>query len=272
MGVVTILYKNEIDISDINSSHTKIINMIGEGLSVLDVGCACGDIGDYISKNKGCTVVGIEYDRERAEFARLRNVYKQVIQLDMNDSNAVNQALCQYRNAFDCIVCGDILEHLYNPVGVISNLKTYLKDGGYFVISLPNVAHGSVKLRLMSDDFFYSETGLLDSSHIRFFTQSTIGDFLFKSGLELMQFNRVFFPFDAECENTDIKEFPKDIVEYIAQDERAFVYQYVFKAKLAVNGDNETNKLKKLNEAQMVMSSGERKGLDRCKMRTLERL
>jgi len=267
------LYKIEVNINNINCSQSKIINMIDDNSTVLDLGCACGDIGDYLHQHKNCILTGLEYDIERIKFAKQRNVYKELFQLDLNDINKTNETLSNLKNKFDYIICGDILEHLYNPQDVIKNLKSFLKANGYFVISLPNIAHGSIKLNLLKDNFSYTKLGLLDETHIRFFTHKSISSFLLQTRLELIEFNHVFRPFDSPSENVKMLDYPIEIIKYIAEDEKAFIYQYVFKAKKALY-DEETSLdyLKSINQAQMIMSENEKKGLEKCIQRTFEQI
>lgn len=75
---------------------------------------------------------------------------------------------------FDYIIFGDVLEHLKYPYSLLEKFKNYLSEKGKFIISLPNVAHACVKSNLLIDNFNYTKYGILDDTHLRFFTYKTI--------------------------------------------------------------------------------------------------
>jgi 2-polyprenyl-3-methyl-5-hydroxy-6-metoxy-1,4-benzoquinol methylase len=75
---------------------------------------------------------------------------------------------------FDCVVCADVLEHLRDPWAVLRRLRPLVAEGGCVVASIPNLQHLKPVLKILLDRFEYEEAGLLDSTHLRFFTLSTI--------------------------------------------------------------------------------------------------
>ncbi|MFO1186414.1 MAG: methyltransferase domain-containing protein [Alphaproteobacteria bacterium] len=87
---------------------------------------------------------------------------------------------------FDCILCLDVLEHLVDPWRVVGALHGQLAPGGVIVASIPNVQHHSVVRALMTGGWRYDpEGGLLDETHLRFFTRSTAIELMTSSGLRL---------------------------------------------------------------------------------------
>ena len=98
---------------------------------------------------------------------------------------------------FDAIVAADVLEHLKDPLEALNRLRPFLKPDGFFVISVPNVAHGSVRLALLSGDFEYADIGLLDSTHLRFFTRETLEKLLDDAELGLVEMRRHELDLDA---------------------------------------------------------------------------
>ncbi len=152
------------------SSHQIIIRLVGGGRKVLDVGCSNGNLAKIFQEN-GCEVVGIEYDSSAAEKAK--EFCQEVIQGDLDDDKIFRHKVLQ-KEKFDVIVCGDILEHLKDPAAVLEKLKKLLKPEGYFVISLPNVAHYTVRWQLLRGKWNYQETGILDKTHLRFFTYKSM--------------------------------------------------------------------------------------------------
>ncbi|AEF97063.1 class I SAM-dependent methyltransferase [Methanotorris igneus] len=147
------------------SSHMRIVQLVGNNKKVLDVGCSAGHLSKVFKEN-GCEVVGIELDDESAKIAR--NYCIDVIKGDVETIN-----LNYPDEYFDVIVFGDILEHLKNPQTVLIKLRRYLKKDGYIVCSIPNIAHITVRLMLLMGKWEYEDVGLLDRTHLRFFTKKT---------------------------------------------------------------------------------------------------
>ena len=89
---------------------------------------------------------------------------------------------------FDYIILGDVLEHLYNPQKVLENIKPYLKVGGKIVASIPNIQHWSIIEELLKGNWTYADAGILDKTHLNFFTRNEIFNLFDKTGYEVIQF------------------------------------------------------------------------------------
>ena len=85
--------------------------------------------------------------------------------------------------AFDAIICADVLEHLRDPCGALRRLRSLLAPAGWMIVSVPNVAHWSVRLRLLAGRFDYQPSGVLDEGHLRFFTRGTARQLMSQAGL-----------------------------------------------------------------------------------------
>lgn len=159
-----------------------IFNIIPEGTKVLDVGCATGLLGKKLRQEKNPEfLAGIEKDLKMAGAAR--RIYDKVIVIDLEEI----KSLPFERKYFDVIVCGDVLEHLGDPLHVLKNLSQYLSERGFFLISVPNVAFASIRLSLLFGKFDYNpKGGILDESHLRFFTRKSLIDLLEKAGLRII--------------------------------------------------------------------------------------
>ena len=133
---------------------------------ILEIGCATGVFGAALKElNPKRYVVGVEYVPEVAEVARthLDEVYAFDIQThEFPDSIELQ--------SFDCIVCGDVLEHLTEATSVLRKLLRYLKPDGKVVACIPNVQHFSVIQQLLTQNFQYHGVGLLDKTHVNLMT------------------------------------------------------------------------------------------------------
>jgi 2-polyprenyl-3-methyl-5-hydroxy-6-metoxy-1,4-benzoquinol methylase len=147
---------------------------------VLDVGCGAGVLGAYL-KQQGCAseVVGIEIDTIAAKEALTK--LDRVLCADLNQTSVIDVLKDFDKASFDYIICADVLEHLIDPWKGLTELVTYLKLNGRLVTSIPNVRHWSVWLPLiLRGQWEYREAGIMDSTHLRFFTRAT--------GIKLIEF------------------------------------------------------------------------------------
>jgi 2-polyprenyl-3-methyl-5-hydroxy-6-metoxy-1,4-benzoquinol methylase len=131
---------------------------------VLDLGCAAGRVGRALADSgKAAEVYGVEIFPAAAEEAS--KFYKRVHVGDIEEMNL------EYDNFFDVIVCGDVLEHLKNPEKVLARARQWLKDSGTLVCCLPNVRYWKVWRDLIfRGDWAYTQDGIMDQTHLRFFT------------------------------------------------------------------------------------------------------
>ena len=217
-------YDTVVNLEDRNNSHTLMVELVGSNKRVLDVGCANGYLAEVLGKN-GCTVSGVEYDAAAAEEAR-----PHLDRLVVGDLETLDLAAELGTGGFDVVVFGDVLEHLRDPLPVLKQARSLLAPGGYVVISIPNVAHGSVRLSLLKGRFDYGPLGLLDETHIRFFTRDNLRALLRDAGFAATDFLRT----TAGVFETELRVQPEDfdpaLVEQVLQDPDALTYQFVVRA------------------------------------------
>jgi 2-polyprenyl-3-methyl-5-hydroxy-6-metoxy-1,4-benzoquinol methylase len=149
------------------------------GLDVLDVGCGYGRNGWEIQQ-LGNRVTGIESDPTAAKVADER--LEHVIRVNLLDYDAVRTKLAGKK--FDVIIFADVLEHLPWPIGALRSYLEFLREGGSVIVSLPNVALWSVRLSLLFGRFQYTGSGVLDATHMRFFTRRTVREMFAAAGLK----------------------------------------------------------------------------------------
>lgn len=155
----------------------KIASLIIGGAKVLDVGCGTGSVSEIICKMTGAKLIGIEPDGERAALARARGL--EVFQ------GFLSEGFLQEHGPFDVIIFADVLEHLPDPAEVVLLAKKGLRPGGSIIASVPNIAHWFVRVDLLRGHFNYQDCGIMDATHLRWFTRKTIADFFEKVGFRV---------------------------------------------------------------------------------------
>lgn len=217
-------YDTVIDLEDRNNSHTLMVELVGSNKKVLDVGCANGYLAKVLGE-RGCSVSGVEYDAAAAEEAR-----PHLEQLVVGDLETLDLTAELGTGRFDVVVFGDVLEHLRDPLPVLKQARDLLAPGGYVVISIPNVAHGSVRLSLLQGRFDYGPLGLLDETHIRFFTRDNLRALLRDAGFAATDFLRTTAGvFETEL-RVQAEDFDPALVEQVLADPDALTYQFVVRA------------------------------------------
>lgn len=216
-------YSVDID-PESNTSHAVMLSLIGGSKRVLDVGCAAGDLARAL-RARGCTVSGVELDADASRAAApdlARLVVGDLAQLDL--AEAFTGTL------FDVVVFGDVLEHLTDPLRTLRQVRPLLAQGGYVVVSVPNVAHVAVRLALLQGRFDYRDLGLLDATHVHLFTRRTLLALLSDAGLAPADIRRTTAgPFDTEIE-FDRDAVPPGTLDRVLEDPDALTYQFVLTA------------------------------------------
>ncbi|MDQ6802388.1 MAG: class I SAM-dependent methyltransferase [Acidobacteriota bacterium] len=147
-----------------------------KGKDVLDVGCGFATTSQFIQQ-RGNRVVGIESNADAVAVARTR--IAEVVEADLQALPNVGK--------FDAIIFADVLEHLAWPVGVLKKYAALLKPDGTIIVSLPNVGLWSVRLGLVFGRFRYQDSGVLDRTHLRFFTRRSAIEMLQTAGFKLIR-------------------------------------------------------------------------------------
>jgi 2-polyprenyl-3-methyl-5-hydroxy-6-metoxy-1,4-benzoquinol methylase len=169
------------------SSHSLILSLLpqaGNG-RVLDVGAAHGYLAAVL-KQRGFHVTAIEADPVLA-----REAARHCDQIHVADLDA---PLPRLEGQFDVILYGDVLEHLKDPLQVFTALNRHLAPGGTVIVSLPNVANIYVRLHLLMGHFDYQSRGILDRTHLHFFTRKSFRNFLVQAGLEIQKLTATPIP------------------------------------------------------------------------------
>jgi 2-polyprenyl-3-methyl-5-hydroxy-6-metoxy-1,4-benzoquinol methylase len=162
-------------------ARQEMIAFIPEAATtILEVGCGDGAFGAALKQNRSAHITGIEPFADAARIAETR--------LDKVITGDVEAGLKTIEGqAFDCIVCNDVLEHLIDPWHIVRQLRTHLHPGGHLVASIPNMLHFEVmKDLLIHGTWVYTDQGVLDRTHLRFFTRRTIRSLFESAHLEVI--------------------------------------------------------------------------------------
>ncbi len=173
---------------DPKSSHQQIATLVRrlKRSPILDVGAAQGFLGQML-QGSSVSIDAVEPNAYWAE--RARPFYRQVFAATIEDANLPDKV---YR----VIVCADVLEHTVDPVAVVQQLQRVATDDALYVISLPNVAHLAIRLLLLFGRFPRMERGILDRTHLHFYTLDTARDMLASAGLEVIRARPTGVPLD----------------------------------------------------------------------------
>ncbi len=165
-----------------NSEKTNIHPLIPEGPNnILDLGCATGQLGRKLKElNKASILIGVEMFPQAAEEAR--KYYDKVY---CDDVEIIN---LPYHSYFDVVICGDILEHLRDPWDMAERIHGWLKCSGILISSIPNIRYWRI-LRdiILYGSWEYTEAGILDSTHLRFFTRRSFISLLRDANFEILK-------------------------------------------------------------------------------------
>jgi 2-polyprenyl-3-methyl-5-hydroxy-6-metoxy-1,4-benzoquinol methylase len=166
-------YENQsIDPDDVGPKLASLVSRTGR---VLDVGCGTGSVTEIIKARTATEVIGIEPDpaRQAMAVARGLNVHRGLL----------TEEFLREHGPFETILFADVLEHLPSPGEILLIAKKGLAPGGAIVASVPNVAHFFVRMNLLFGRFEYSESGIMDATHLRWFTERNLHTFFANIGL-----------------------------------------------------------------------------------------
>ncbi len=149
---------------------------------ILDIGCSAGDVGAALKTRQGqVRVTGIEIDPKMAEAAKTK--------LDQVIVGDIESLAVPFRDKqFDVIVFADVLEHLREPKKLLLRAKQWLSDDGLMIVSIPNIGHLSILAQLIFfDEWRYEKCGILDETHLRFYTRKTFKRLLQETSLSILK-------------------------------------------------------------------------------------
>ncbi|MDD3569492.1 MAG: glycosyltransferase [Lachnospiraceae bacterium] len=215
-------YDFKIDINE-KDSHTIILKQIKAGSTVLEFGPANGNMTRYMKEVLDCDVYIVEIDKQ--SFNKALKYAKDGIHCDVEELLWAKE----FKDIeFDYIIFADVLEHLKNPEQVLQNANRLLKNDGRVILSVPNVAHSGILAELYTNKFHYRQIGLLDNTHIHFFS--------FFSLCEMIEScDYIIEIYDATYNllgTSEFKEYdyllPENTINIIKAKRLGTVYQFIF--------------------------------------------
>jgi 2-polyprenyl-3-methyl-5-hydroxy-6-metoxy-1,4-benzoquinol methylase len=220
---------------DAQSAPGMLLRQIPPYSEVLEVGCASGVQTRILSRDLHCKVTGIELNSEAA--AAAAEFCERII---TGSFETLDLDVLLAGKRFDIVTFADVLEHLYDPEAALRKAIPLLKPEGYVLASIPNIVHMAIILDMAHGLFDYREYGLLDDTHIRFFTLKNIHGTFEKAGLKIVDVQRA----EAAIENAflgihPISDEDKAFVEYIKRNNAEWwTFQFVVKALPLTVGSN----------------------------------
>lgn len=210
-----------------DDSLERLAAWLAPGSTVLELGPASGYFTRRLREELGCTVDAVELDPAMAELARpwcRRLVVGDLARLDLD------AALAGAR--YEAIVVADVIEHVVDADAVLARLKALLAPGGTLLLSVPNVAYAGLVAALLEGRFEYRDEGLLDRSHLRFFTRDSLAALLARNGLHAHAWAAVFRPLLESEFKLRLETLPAALREALLAGPWALCYQWLVRAGL----------------------------------------
>ena len=217
-----------------NIRHDLLPLISDDAKCILEVGCAEGMTGKELKKRSGVFVAGIEADENAAKLAG--NVLDDVITGDIEKIEIPYNP-----SSFDCIIFADVLEHLVDPLAALKKVNKVLKNDGTIIMSIPNVQFYGVVHQLIEGNWTYEREGILDETHLRFFTLKEIEKLVKNAGLYIQRIEETLDPKYVNFQSKDPTTFKlgRISINDLTPEEirRFFVFQYKI-----IAGKNPSNK------------------------------
>jgi methionine biosynthesis protein MetW len=166
-----------------DDAHNILMRLVPSASKVLELGCASGYLSGYMEQMLGCRVTGLEFDPVATAIAQTRSTEVHTVDLDAPDILRVAEASAPY----DVLLAAAILEHLRFPERLLKDACNLLKPGARVIVSLPNIAHWSIRLKLLRGQFDYQDYGVMDRTHVRLYTLKTGRELIESEGYKVDQ-------------------------------------------------------------------------------------
>lgn len=198
-----------------------IAEMISAHSEILDLGMGSGALGKHLGFQSKCTIDGVTINADEAALAK--SYYRQVEVADL-DLVQLGQL---FDSRYDYIVCADVLEHLRNPELVLTSIRELLKPTGKLITSIPNAGYCGLCAELIMGDFRYRPEGLLDHTHLRFFTRLSMERFFEQNGWHCILSTNIIRTLDASEFRIPFDSLPPAVANHLLAIPDALTYQFI---------------------------------------------
>lgn len=206
-------------------SLAKLSRWLKPGATVLELGPAAGYFTRHL-REQGCTVDVVEIDPEAA--AEVAAVARTVIVGDLAAATTLDELA---GTRYDAIVCADVLEHVADGKALLTRLRALLAPQGELLLSVPNIAHSAVIAGLLDEHFDYGGEGLLDATHLHFYTHRSLGAVLADAGFCVEEWDSVILDAFATELRTRVERFRPELARFLFDRPNALVYQWLVRAR-----------------------------------------
>lgn len=204
------------------TSLSVLAGLVHRGATVLDLGCGSGALGQFLKETRECTSDGVTLSQAEADHAQPHYRTVEVADLETADLRSIFAS-----RRYDYIVCADVLEHLRRPENVLQVCRELLAPDGKLLISVPNAAYSGLLAELLEGEFRYREEGLLDRTHLRFFTRRSLARFMAEQRWELDAVDTVTRELPESEFQVAFDSLPPTVARYLLGAPDALTYQFI---------------------------------------------
>lgn len=215
------IYQRAVD-GGSNDSLSLIAKLIAPGESFLDLGMGTGGLGQFLSQYQINSADGVSLNPLEAAQAQTWYRHTRVADLDQVDLRDIFVG-----EQYDCIVCADVLEHLKSPERLLEQCRYLLKPEGRLLTSVPNAAYCGLLAELLLGEFKYRAEGLLDSTHLRFFTRTSLSRFFTENGWHAVSVQSTQRHLLESEFKVAIDQLPPSVARYLLASPDAMTYQFI---------------------------------------------
>lgn len=218
------VYLRTVDLNE-RTSLSVLAGHVRAQAHILDLGCGSGALGAFLAEHKQCVCDGVTLSQEEARHAA--PFYRHVHVADLEDCD-LDQLFGDAR--YDYIVCADVLEHLRQPERILAACRKRLTPKGRLLISVPNAGYSGLVAELLHGEFRYREEGLLDRTHLRFFTRRSLSRFLAEQGWQVDDIDTIERALPESEFRIAYDSLPPAVARHLLATPDALAYQFIASA------------------------------------------